>query len=138
METYDIIFYFPYIFYIKPYFCWLINSFKQAVWQRSEAKCSFHIFLHIFIGKTNDFLLTSLKAATLISPPPQHYRFFYQFFTQNMYFILKYPTNPHKKIFQCCICCPFCYLLKFCGWIFCRKKFLYWLRWPSRETVIFF
>ena len=29
--------------------CWLCNSLKQAVWQRSEANCSFHIFLHIFI-----------------------------------------------------------------------------------------
>ena len=103
-------------------FCWLSNSLKQTVCQGSEIKCSFDMFL-LFISyfysyytfslrETNDFVLTNLKAATQI--PPHSVRSFY---TKHVfYFKMSYEST--QKIFQCCIHCPFRYILKFSEWIF--------------------
>ena len=57
------------------------------------------------LGKTNDFVITSLKAATYPS-------------VIDIFFI----SFLHKTCILFCICFPFCYILKFSGWISCRKK----------------
>ena len=59
--------------------------------KRGELQLSYILtyFYTFSLGKTNDFVLTSLKAATLIFP--QALKIFFKSFT------LKCPTNPHKK-----------------------------------------
>ena len=68
------------------------------------------MFLYLSSWKDKRFFTNEFKSCNPNSPPPpQRYRFFYQFFTQNMYFILKYPTNPHKKYSNVASAVPFCY-----------------------------
>ena len=86
---------------IYPYFLLVKQLFKRSclTTKQGEEQLSYILtyFYTFSLGKTNDFVLTSLKAATLISPPPPPTLYiFYKSFTQNM-----------------CICGPFCYILKF-------------------------
>ena len=66
----------------------------------------FYSYYTFSLRETNDFVLTSLKAATQIPPIAL------EVFTQNMfYFKMSYESS--QKIFQCGIYCPFRYILKF-------------------------
>ena len=102
-------------------FCWLSNSLKQAVWQRSEPKCRFHIYLYIFIllvlERQTIFVLMSLKTVTQIFPP----RVIEVFYT-TMYFILKCPTNTNKTYSNVASTVPFLKFWNLAGESFCRKK----------------
>ena len=100
VAPYGIIF-FPYTFHIYPYFLLINQVFKQAVWQRSEAKCSFYIFLYIFktfsLGKVNDFVLTSLKAANQTFPPSVIFFFKLFLYTNNVNYSVKIKKNNLKN-----------------------------------------
>ena len=124
---------FPRYFTFTLIFCWLSNSLKQTVCQGSEIKCSFDMFL-LFISyfysyytfslrETNDFVLTSLKAATQIPPPIA-----LEVFTQNMCFILKCLMNPHKRYSNIASTVPFVIFWNLANESFSRKKIFYWSR----------
>ena len=86
--------------------------FKTGCLRRKRVKGRLSYILTYFytfsLGKTNDFVITSIKTATLIPPPPPSViDFFISFFL-------------HKTCILFCICCPFCYILEFSGWISCR------------------
>ena len=51
-----------------------------------------------------------------------------------MYFILKCPTNPHKRYFNVASAVPFVIFWNLADESLVVKKFLYWLRWSSREN----
>ena len=91
---------------------------KRGKVQLSDILTYFYTFS---LGKTNDFVLTSFKVATLIFSP-SIIDFFISFFTKKRVFYFKMSYESTQKIFQCCICCSFCFILKFSEWIFCRKK----------------
>ena len=80
-------------------------------------KCSFYMFFYTFrLRETNDFVLTSLKVATQIPPPPTALEIFKYVLTQNMfYFKMSYEST--QKVYQCCIYCPSRYILKPSEWI---------------------
>ena len=97
---------------IYPYFLLIKQLFKTSCLTTKQGEVQLSYILTYFytfsLGKTNDFVLTSLKAATLIPPPPPTTLYiFYKFFTQNMYLTLKCPTNPHQKYSNVASAVPF-------------------------------
>ena len=95
---------------IYPYFLLIKQLFKTSCLTTKQGEVQLSYILTYFytfsLGKTNDFVLTSLKAATLISPPPPNV-----FYTKHVSYF-KMSNESTQKIFQCCICGPFCCILK--------------------------
>ena len=101
VASYDIIFYFSYIFHLYLYFSLIKQLFKTSRLTAKQGKAQLsYILIHfklLSLERQNHFVLTSLKAAT-------------QIFPENMYFILKCTYESTQKIFQCC---PFRHILRF-------------------------
>ena len=133
-----------YLLHLAIFFLLIKQLFKTSCLtaKRGKVRLSYTLtyFYTFSLGKTNDFVITSLKAATQIPPPspPSVIDFFNKFFYTNMYLTLNCPTNPHKRYFNVASAVPFVIFWNLADESLVVKRFLYWLRWASRATVIFF
>lgn len=79
---------------MNPHFLLIKQLFKTSCLTAKRGKSQLS-YLYRYDGKTNDFVLTSFKAATRIFPPSVID--LYKCFTQNMYFILKCAYESTKN-----------------------------------------